>query len=88
MGNYIKHLLGSDDDLRFKLKEAKRAGNHLYIKTSISEYEELVSKFKAKIRMVQKKLVMEHCFIDVRYLAAADALSLYTSINCALFVSC
>ena len=23
----------------------------------------------------KKKLVMEHCFIDVRYLAAADALS-------------
>ena len=63
VGNYIKHLLGSDDDLirfddlRFKLKEAKRAGNHLYIKTSVSEYEELVSKFKAKIRMVQSECV-------------------------------
>ena len=38
VGNYMKHLLGFDDelirfdDLRFKLKEAKRAGNHLYIK--------------------------------------------------------
>ena len=51
VGNYIKHLLGSDDDLirfddlRFKLKEAKRAGNRLYIKTSISE-SECVAKLK------------------------------------------
>ena len=41
-GNSIKRLLGCDgdlvkfDDLRFKLKEAKRAGTHVHMTTSIS----------------------------------------------------
>ena len=58
VGNYIKRLLGCDDDLvkfddlRFRLKEAKQAGNHLHMKTSISAYRDLVSNFKAKISLV------------------------------------
>ncbi len=43
-GNSIKRLLGCDDDLvkfddlRFKLKKAKRAGKHINMTTSISRY--------------------------------------------------
>ena len=65
VGNSIKRLLGSDDDLvrfddlRFKLKEAKKAGNHLHMKTSISEYQNLASKFTAKIRLVQSERAAE-----------------------------
>ena len=59
-GNSIKHLLGCDDDLvkfddfRFKLKNAKRAGGHIH-KTSISEYREMVGKFKTKVKLVQSE---------------------------------
>ena len=60
-GNYIKRLIGSDDDLlefdhlRFKLKAAKRAGKCLKA-TSIQNYEnyaELLVVFEAKIRLVE-----------------------------------
>ena len=58
VGNCIKRLLGCGDDLvrfddlRFKLKEAKRTGNLHRVKTSNSEYVHLASKFKAKIKLV------------------------------------
>ena len=57
-GNYIKRLIGSDDDLvefdrlRFKLKAAKRAGKRLKA-TSIQNYAELVTVFEAKITLVE-----------------------------------
>ena len=57
-GNYIKRLIGSDDDLvefdhlRFKLKAAKRAGKRLKA-TSIQNYAELLVVFEAKIRLVE-----------------------------------
>ena len=53
-------LLGCDDDLvkfddfRFELKNAKRAGGHIH-KTSISEYREMVGKFKTKVKLVQSE---------------------------------
>ena len=61
LANSIKHLIGSDDDLvrfddlRFQLKEAKRAGgNNLHsMANNISEYTELVEKIKDKIRFVK-----------------------------------
>ena len=59
-GNSIKRLLGCDDDLvkfddfRFELKNAKRAGGHIH-KTSISEYREMVGKFKTKVKFVQSE---------------------------------
>ena len=59
-GNSIKRLLGCDDDLvkfddfRFKLKNAKRTGGHIH-KTSISEYREMVGKFKTKVKLVQSE---------------------------------
>ena len=53
------------DDLRFKLKEAKRAGTHVHMTTSISQYRELVAKIDTKIRLVQhecaaKLIELEH----------------------------
>ena len=57
-GNYIKRLIGSDDDLvefdhlRFKLKAAKRAGKRLNL-TSIQNYAELLVVFETKIRLVE-----------------------------------
>ena len=65
VGNSIKRLLGSDDDLvkfddlHLKLKEAKKTGNHLHMKTSVSEYQNLASKFTAKIRLVQSERAAE-----------------------------
>ena len=61
VGNSIKRLLGSDEDLvkfddpRFKLKEANKAGNHPHMKSSISEYQKLAAKFTAKIRLVKSE---------------------------------
>ena len=62
VANSIKHVLGCDDnlvkfdDLRFQLKEAKHAGgNHLHMKTSISQYRQLVEKIKAKLKLVKSE---------------------------------
>ena len=58
-GNAIKRLLGCDDDLvkfdglLFTLKIAKRAGNHIHMPDSISEYNKLVRKMKTKVKLVQ-----------------------------------
>ncbi len=63
VGNSIKRLLRLDDDLikfddlRFRLKAARKAGNHVHMKTSISEYNKLVAKFKTKISLVKSDLV-------------------------------
>ena len=57
-GNYIKRILGCDDDLvkfddlRFKLKEAKQTGKHANMTTSVSQYRELEAKIDTKIRVV------------------------------------
>ena len=64
IGNLINCLLGLDedlvrhDDLRFKLKETKKAGKRMHQK-SISEYNALVAKFKPKIMLVESERAAE-----------------------------
>ena len=60
IANSIKHLIGSDndlvefDDLRFNLKKAKQAGNHIHT-ASISEYKQVVKKIETKVKLVQSE---------------------------------
>lgn len=57
VANCIKHLLGCDsdlekfDDLRFKLKKAKKE-NHTHMKTSISQYTQMLTKIEKKVKLV------------------------------------
>jgi hypothetical protein len=53
VGSSIACLIGID--LRFRLKAATKAGNHLHMTTSISEHQKLAEKFKSKIRLVQSE---------------------------------
>ena len=58
VGNCIKKLLGSDanlvefDRLRFKLKQAKRAGNHMK-STSVSRYKHITASIKSRVISVK-----------------------------------
>jgi hypothetical protein len=59
--NGIKRLLGCDDDLikfddlRSTLKRAQRVGNHVHIKTDMSEYKKMVRNMKTKVKLVESE---------------------------------
>ena len=69
----MKRLIGLDeslvkfDELRFMLKAAKKAGSHVHMKTSVSEYNELVAKFKSKIKLMKSELAAKIKQLEQKY---------------------
>lgn len=65
VGNSIKRLLGCDvdlvefDELRFKLKEAQKTGQHKTMTASISRYSHLSAKIQAKVKSLQSSRAAE-----------------------------
>lgn len=44
------------DDLRFKLKEAKKAGQHTHMATSVASYSQLATNLRIKVQFIQAGL--------------------------------